>query len=130
MRLTVNDVREIVDSLYTAAYPPDGLVAAVGGFGGPGGYYSGGYGGVGGIPPPVPPAPPQEPMTMPLPVDPPPTWPGREDRVRWILVNLTRGEKARLLPLLKDDLRHDDCRRVAKQEQDGLEKVGRKDPWT
>lgn len=61
--------------------------------------------------PSIPPVPPIDPTTQPLSPTPPPTWPGREERVAWCLRNLTRGGKARLYWLLHkaEDVRLDRC---------------------
>lgn len=78
--------------------------------------------------PPIPPPPltegvvPIDPTTQPLPVAPPATWLGREERVAWCLRNLTSGEKARLYWLLHkaEDLRLDRCEYIAHQERKTL----------
>jgi hypothetical protein len=63
--------------------------------------------------------PPPDPMTEPLPVAAPDTWAGRENRVRWLIVNLTNGEKALLYRLLHDseEVRLDKCKQTERKER-------------
>ena len=58
-------------------------------------------------------------MDQPLPPAPPPTWKGREDRVRWARENFTRGELALLVKLSYDvdKVRRDDCDALITKER-------------
>jgi hypothetical protein len=59
-----------------------------------------------------------DPMTQPLPLAPPATWTGREDRVRWCLENLTEGEQARLYQSLnRRGLKFDACDAIVAKER-------------
>jgi hypothetical protein len=66
-------------------------------------------------------APKPDPMTQPLPIVTPDTWLAREDRVRWVLENFTKGESAKLCRLLKDKYAHYDLRAIERQERESLE---------
>lgn len=60
-----------------------------------------------------------DPMSVPLPPAPPPTWKEREDRVRWVRANLTEGEQA-LLHKLSVDADHRarcDCDAIIAKEK-------------
>ena len=65
---------------------------------------------------------PADPMSAPLPVAPPATWTGREDRVAWVLRNFTAGELAKVYRLLHDGhgLRRATCTDVETKEQKSL----------
>lgn len=68
---------------------------------------------------------PPDPMTQPLPVAPPPTWKGREDRVRWCNDNLTPGELALLIKLRyeargSEQIRRADCDGLIAKERKAL----------
>lgn len=60
-----------------------------------------------------------DPLTQPLPCDPPGTWAKREDRIAWIIQNLTRGEIAKLYELMHDGLgmRRDAARGIWEAER-------------
>ncbi len=67
--------------------------------------------------------PPVDPMTQPLPVAPPPTWRGREDRCAWVDHNLTPGEKSLLFRIWFDSqrMRRGTCLMIERQEKKTLE---------
>jgi len=60
-----------------------------------------------------------DPLTQPLPIAAPPTWVGREDRVRWCRENLTPGEQALIVKLSYDvdKVTRDKCDAVIAKEK-------------
>jgi hypothetical protein len=63
-----------------------------------------------------------DPLALPLPTAAPATWPGREDRVAWVLAHLTPGEHAMLYRLLHDGhgLRRAACPTIEADERKEL----------
>lgn len=68
------------------------------------------------------------PLAKALPVDPPDTWKGREDRVTWFRTNFTKGEQALAFRLARDvdGLTDSAARATLTKEKDALKAKGKK----